>query len=242
MNIVEVEKGVHFVQGGEVNWVILSDGHAATLVDTGYPGDRSDLLASLDAVGHRPEDVVALLVTHAHSDHIGSARYLAETYDVPVLAHEAEAPHARREFVQQVSAGRVLLNAWRPGVLPWAMRAFHAGGLSDVRVAAARPYPEPLDLPGGAVPHHTPGHTSGHCVYHLPGSGIVITGDALVTGHRTSRVRGPQLLPTMFHHDRPRALEALMVIADIDADVVLPGHGPAHHGSAREAVAAARAR
>jgi glyoxylase-like metal-dependent hydrolase (beta-lactamase superfamily II) len=86
------------------------------------------------------------------------------------------------------------------------------------------------------VPLHTAGHTAGHCAYLLPARGIVVAGDALGTGHPTSRISGPQLLPAMFQKDRAGALAALGVLAETDADVLIPGHGPVHRGSVRAAV------
>ncbi len=44
----------------------------------------------------------------------------------------------------------------------------------------------------------------------------------------------------MFHTDRARALDSLVLIESLDADLVLPGHGPVHHGSAKEAALTAR--
>ncbi|MBQ0890187.1 MBL fold metallo-hydrolase [Streptomyces sp. RM72] len=240
---VQVADGVHLVHGSDTNWVVLSEGDAVTLVDCGYPGDRELLLRTLSELGHAPEAVVAVLVTHAHNDHIGSAEYLNRVHGTPVYLHEAEVPHARREFLDQVAVGQVLRNAWRPGVLPWAVHALRSGGTADVRVTAPEPLPGasgPLDLPGRPVPVHTPGHTAGHCAYALPGHGIVMTGDALVTGHPTSRSEGPQLLPVMFDKDRERALESLGVIANTAGDIVLPGHGPVHHGPVADAVSRAR--
>ncbi|GAA3290879.1 MBL fold metallo-hydrolase [Streptomyces cinereospinus] len=192
-DVQQVADGTYLVHGSDTNWVILKDGDAVTLVDTGYLGDRQRLLGSLAAVGSSPEAVAAVLITHAHNDHLGSAEYLRATYGTPVYLHEAEVPHARREFLHQVSVGRVLRNGWRPGVLPWAVHAIRSGGTAHVPVAAPEPFPAagPLDLPGRPVPVHTPGHTDGHCVFHLPGSGVVISGDALVSGHATTRVKGP---------------------------------------------------
>lgn len=92
------------------------------------------------------------------------------------------------------------------------------------------------------MPVHTPGHTLGHCAYHLPEAGVVVSGDALVSGHPTSRVRGPQLLPDMFHHERERSVASLAVFEDLDADVLLPGHGPVHRGPVRDAALRARER
>ena len=65
---------------------------------------------------------------------------------------------------------------------------------------------------------------------------VVLSGDALVTGHPTSRRRGPHLLPEMFHGDTARARSALDALADLDADLLLPGHGEPHHGPGLESL------
>ncbi|TLS45263.1 MBL fold metallo-hydrolase [Streptomyces montanus] len=243
-HIHQVADGVHLVHGSNTNWVILTDGDAVTLVDTGYPGDREKLLASLSTLGHSPEAVTAVLITHAHNDHLGSAEYLRGTYGTPVYADEAEVPHARRDFLHQVTIGQVLSNAWRPGVVPWAVHALRSGGTTHIPVASPQPFPTagPLDLPGRPVPVPTPGHTAGHSAFHLPEAGIVISGDALVSGHPTSRVKGPQLLPLMFDRDRQGTVAALDVFEALSGDVLLPGHGPVHRGSVREAARRARER
>ena len=243
-DVQQVADGTHLVHGSNTNWVILTEGDAVTLVDTGYPGDREQLLASLAQVGSSPEAVAAVLITHAHNDHLGSAEYLRAAHGTPVYLHEAEVPHARREFLHQVSIGTVLRNGWRPGVLPWAVHALRSGGTTPVPVTAPQAFPTAgaLDLPGRPVPVHTPGHTDGHCAYHLPGTGVLISGDALVSGHPTSRVEGPQLLPDMFHHERPRALASLDVLAELEGELLLPGHGPVHRGPVRDAARRARER
>ncbi|MFF9088369.1 MBL fold metallo-hydrolase [Streptomyces sp. NPDC014991] len=243
-DVHQVAEGTYLVHGHHTNWVILKDGDAVTLVDTGYPGDRQGLLESLARVGSSPEAVAAVLITHAHNDHLGSAEHLRTTYGTPVRLHPAEVPHARRDFLQQATIADVVRNAWRPGVLPWAAHVVRAGGTEHHPVTAPEPFPAegPLDLPGRPVPVHTPGHTDGHCVYHLPGAGIVISGDALVSGHATSRIKGPQLLPDFFHHERARAVASLELIAALDGDALLPGHGPLHRGSVRAAAEQAGAR
>jgi glyoxylase-like metal-dependent hydrolase (beta-lactamase superfamily II) len=243
-HVQQVADGTYLVHGSNTNWVVLTEGDAVTLIDTGYPGDRDRLLASLAEIGSSPEAVEAVLITHAHTDHLGSAEFLRTAYGTPVLLHPAEVPHARREFLHQVDIADVLRNAWRPGVLPWALHAIRAGGKRHVPVPEPRPFPAegPLDLPGGPVPVHTPGHTLGHTAYHLPRAGILVSGDALVSGHPTSRVRGPQLLLDMFHHERARAVASLDVLAALEADLLLPGHGPAHRGPVREAALRARER
>jgi glyoxylase-like metal-dependent hydrolase (beta-lactamase superfamily II) len=244
-DVHQVADGTYLVHGGHTNWVILKDGDALTLIDTGYPGDREQVLGSLTEVGGSPESVTAVLLTHAHNDHLGSAEHLRAAHGVPVLLHPAEVPHARREFLQQVTVGEVLRNVWRPGVLPWTVHVLRAGGAEQHPVTAPEAFPAgggPLDLPGAPVPVHTPGHTDGHTVFHLPGAGVVISGDALVSGHAVSRLEGPQLLPGMFHHERARALASLDIIEGLEADLLLPGHGPVHRGPVRAAARLARER
>ncbi|MET9297002.1 MBL fold metallo-hydrolase [Streptomyces sp. NPDC003077] len=240
--IVRVDDRVFLVSGSNTNWIVIRDGGEATLIDTGYPGDHDKVVASLGAIGLRPRDVTAILITHAHNDHIGAAERLHTAHGTPVLMHEREVPHARREFLHQVSVGAVLARAWRPGVVPWAVRAIRSGGTAHVPVTEPRAFGTtgPLDLPGGPVPVHTPGHTGGHCAYHLPSLGILVSGDALVTAHPTSRKTGPHLLPDMFHADVPGARDALSALEELDADTVLPGHGPPHRGPVAAAVARAR--
>lgn len=242
MEPLEVASGVFFVHTRLVNWVLLTEGDAVTLVDTGYPGQGALLEQSLAAVGRTPRDLAAILLTHAHVDHLGSAERLSEQYGVPAYVHEAELAHARRDAHHAATPADVLRNVWRPGVAGWLARALRVGVTSEQGITAPAAFPGegPLDLPGRPVPVHTPGHTPGHAVIHLPDRGVVVSGDALVTGHPTSRVVGPQLLVPWFDDDREATVAALDVIGGLEADVLLPGHGEPHHGSV--AVAAERAR
>ncbi|MDD7964969.1 MBL fold metallo-hydrolase [Actinomycetospora lemnae] len=234
MRIEEVADGVHLVRGSAVNWVLVVDGEAVTLVDGGYPGDAAAVEASLAAVGRAPGDVVAALVTHAHVDHVGGLAPLVARHGIPVLTSPVEARHARREFLEQAGPADVVRNAWRPRVLTWAVHAARLGALRQVALSEARGIAggAPLDLPGRPVPVATPGHTSGHTAYLLPDAGVLVTGDVLVTGHPTSPHHGPQRLPAFFDHARA----PLEPLAGLAADVLLPGHGPAWRGTPAEAV------
>ncbi len=238
-DVTEVRPGVFAVRGGGmVEWYLLRDGRDLTLVDAGYPGQAGDVRASVSLLGHRLEDVRAVLVTHAHADHLGAVGPLQAAHGTPAFAGAADASRARSGSLQQVAVGAVLRAAWRPGVAPWAVRALRLGGTRVPALPHVQPLPGagPLDLPGRPVPVPTPGHTPGHTAYHLPEQGVVLTGDALVTAHPTSRRRGPQLLPPYFDHDRHGARSALAVLGALDADTVLPGHGPPAHGATADLV------
>ena len=148
-------------------------------------------------------------------------------------------PRTRGEVIGQVSELQILRAAWRPRVLVWALRIVRAGGARVERLIQAEPFEAgsgPLDVPGRLVPVPTPGHTSGHCAFHLPERGVLIAGDALMTAHPAGRTTGPQLLPRMFNHDDAVTLASLQALAGLHAEVVLPGHGPAWHGTPASAV------
>ncbi|MCA2207238.1 MBL fold metallo-hydrolase [Nocardia rosealba] len=243
--VVEAAKDVFLVRGSAVNWVLLREGTDLTMIDGGYPGDLDDVEASIRAIGRRPEDVQAILITHAHVDHLGAVNPFHRRYGTPVYLDAAEVSHARRDHLEQLTPAKLLANLWRPGVLPWAMRIVRNGATHDVATPHAQPFPSPgaLDLPGAPLPVQTHGHTSGHSAFHIPSVGAVITGDSLVTGHPTSRVAGPQLLPAMFQHaGREELLAALGELERLDADIILPGHGPLHRGPIAQAVAVTRSR
>jgi glyoxylase-like metal-dependent hydrolase (beta-lactamase superfamily II) len=64
---------------------------------------------------------------------------------------------------------------------------------------------------------------------------VLVSGDALVTGHPVSTRSGPQLLPAIFNHDQDVCVRSLAALGMLDTDVLLPGHGPVWRGSIREA-------
>src|SRR5688500_7559371 len=112
MKITEVTGDVFAVEGHAANWTLIAEGDALTLVDAGYPGYHDDVLASISEIGHRLDDVEAVLITHAHIDHIGSLPRLLEKHPVPVLLSPSEAGHARREYLEQAGTADVVRNLW----------------------------------------------------------------------------------------------------------------------------------
>ncbi|HWE89173.1 MAG TPA: MBL fold metallo-hydrolase [Pseudonocardiaceae bacterium] len=242
--ITPAADNAYLVSGQAVNWTILTDGDDVTLIDSGYPADYSAVEASLESIGHRVEQIAAILVTHTHIDHIGSLPRLSARTKAPILVSPAELPLAHGAVRESATPLDIVSNLWRPGFLGWSLYLVRAGALAHVRLPDAQPFPADgaLDVPGHPTPIATPGHTSGHTCYHLPETGVLVTGDTLITAHQTSAIVGPQLLLPLFSHDQRATVAALDTLESLDADVILPGHGPLHRGPIREAAAQARSR
>ncbi|MDR3664821.1 MAG: MBL fold metallo-hydrolase [Mycobacterium sp.] len=230
-----ITDNIHFAHTDLVNWTLVSDDDGVMLIDAGFPGQRDDVLGSLRELGYGPGDVGAILLTHAHVDHLGTAIWFAKTHGTPVFCHGTEVGHAKREYLEQVSPADLLAHAWQPRYLTWSMTILGKGALVREGIPTAQPLTEDVAaaLPGSPRLIPSPGHTGGHCSYVF--DDVLVAGDAVITGHPVSTRRGPQLLPQMFNHDQGATERSVAALALLDTQVLLPGHGPVWRGPVREA-------
>ncbi|MBW0019639.1 MAG: MBL fold metallo-hydrolase [Mycobacterium sp.] len=237
--LVQITDIVHLARGHAVNWTLVTDDTGVVLIDAGYPGDRDEVLASLRKLGYGPPDVRAILLTHAHIDHLGSAIWFAREHGTPVYCHADEVGHAKREYLEQVSVLDIALRVWRPRWAVWTAHVVRSGGLirDGIPTAQALTADVAAGLPGHPRAVFTPGHTNGHCSYLV--DGVLASGDALVTGHPLMRQSGPQLLPAIFSYSQERCVRSLAALALLETEILLPGHGDVWRGPIREATQAA---
>lgn len=239
--LTAITDSVHFAHTDLVNWTLVTDGDAVMLIDAGFPGHRDDVLASLRHLGFGVDDLAAILLTHAHIDHLGTAIWFAKTHGTPVYCHAAEVGHTKREYLEQASPVDVAKHIWQPRYLAWSVAILRKGGMVHDGIPTAQALTEDIaaTLPGNPMTIPTPGHTGGHCSYIV--DGVLVSGDALVTGHPLLPHGGPQLLPGLFNHDQDGCVRSLSALGLLDTDVLLPGHGPVWRGSIREAARQAEA-
>ncbi len=176
--------------------LVRAPGSGATLVvDPGADGER--ISARLEAEGWAPE---AILLTHAHLDHIGAVGTLVDRYGVPVWLHPADLP-LYESAPRQAAAFGLRLD---PQPLP--DRTLEDG--SVLELASIR-----LEV------RHAPGHSPGGVV--LAGEGLAFVGDCVFAGSigRTDLPGGDTA--TLLRSIRTRILT-------LPPETVLhTGHGPA---------------
>ncbi|GEO96630.1 MBL fold metallo-hydrolase [Kocuria turfanensis] len=238
-----VADGIHRITHAHVNCYLVEDDDGVTLVDAGLPSMWPMLLAALEDRGRRPDQVRALVLTHAHFDHVGFARRAQEEWGVPVLGHPADARLAAHPYRYRPERNRFLYPFGHPRSLPLLGRMAAAGALAVKGVRDLSPLETgtALPVPGRPVVVHTPGHTDGHCILDLPDRGAVLSGDALVTLDPYTGRRGPQIVAAAATADTTVALDSLDAVAATGAGTVLPGHGDRWTQGAEAAARHARA-
>jgi glyoxylase-like metal-dependent hydrolase (beta-lactamase superfamily II) len=217
-----IAEGVHRLGAGRVNAYLLEEGGEVTVIDAGAPGYWNLLDAELTAMGRTIEDVRAVVLTHAHQDHIGFAERMRRERHVPVEVHEDDAAMARGEAKasgQQsgpIKVGPLLSFLWL-GIRTGMLR------IPPIREVVTFGDGATLDVPGSPRVIAVPGHSPGSAALHVPSRDALFVGDAFATYAVTTGATGAQIAP--YSSDPAQVLTSLDRLRDVEAGWVLPGHG-----------------
>ncbi len=176
-------------------------GGPAVVVDA--PPDPAGVGELLRVHGLTP---IALLITHAHIDHLGGAGAVAKSHAVSAYLHPDDTWLAESPEEQLQS----LFGMVPPGDYAPPERFIDLADGEELELAAST-----LKV------IHTPGHTPGHCCFLLASEGILFSGDQLFAGSV-----GRTDLPGGDWDTLISSMEKQVLSLDDDIEV-LPGHGPA---------------
>ena len=233
--------GVHRIEDAFTNWYLVEEEGRLTIVDAGVPSSWESLVDAVIRVGRRLDDVEALVLTHAHFDHIGFAERARTELGVPVWVHENDVPLTRKPLQYGRERTPLYYVATKPRALPIIAALVRTRAFFPQPIGEVRRYTEgTLPVPGSPRVVFTPGHTLGHCSLHLSERDVLIAGDALVTLNPYTGSTGPQLVARAATADSERALKSLDALAETGVSTVLPGHGEVWRRGVGEAVAQAR--
>lgn len=185
---------------GYVLVYVIEGEDGAYAIDTGWYTEESyrGFRTGLEAAGYHLTDLRGLLITHVHPDHYGLARRLREETGAWVGIHEADA---------QVVSGRFYEPDVMVANLTCILRRAGAPGDQIEMIASTRRMSAPLVSPvvpdrvfgdgdDAGVPGRridvvwTPGHSSGHSCFWMPGERLLFTGDHVL----------PRITPNVPYH------------------------------------------
>jgi len=165
--------GVFALDGGswdvDNNVWLVGDDEEVMVIDAPHDAD-----AIISAVGNR--DILAILCTHGHNDHVNAAVKLGDAMDAPIMLHPED---------------RVLWDMTHPDREP-------DGELTDgetFEVAGTE-----------LTVIHTPGHAPGAVCLYAPGLGVLFSGDTLFQGGPGATGRSYSDFPTIVESIRNRLL------------------------------------
>src|SRR6516164_4075735 len=238
----EVAPGIRRLTGGASNFYLVEQSGGLTLVDAGTPGDWRLFLRSLDGLVHRLDDLDALVLTHAHPDHVGFAERARREGPTSVWVHEDDAALAQGAKLEKsdASLASYLTRTEFYRTMISLIRGKATKIIPVVQVSTFADY-EVLDVPGKPRAVHTPGHTRGNAAMYFEDRLAVISGDTLITRNPLTGRTGPQVMPSGFNHDTAQALASLSALEDLNAGIILPGHGDSWNGPVSQAAQLARA-
>ncbi|MRG86584.1 MBL fold metallo-hydrolase [Salinibacillus xinjiangensis] len=179
------------------NCYILHDKKQAMIVDPG--GDAERLKSYIREEGLKP---IAILLTHAHFDHIGAVEDISKEHNLEVYLHREEHQWLKDPMLN----GSKLFGVTAPITTSEADHELNEGSLTIANWT--------FEV------FHTPGHSPGSVSFVFENDGFVIAGDTLFQGGI-----GRTDLPNGNHNQLINSITQKLFTLD-DETIVYPGHGP----------------
>lgn len=211
--------GVYFIQGQDE---FIPDAHAyvlgrpssgdLTLVDAGLMGKGKYKIQAMRRLGIEPSIIRRVIMTHTHLDHLGCLSEIRrEIPGLEVWMHRAEASPLATGDERHVYGMDMFERMCQ------AQYGLDAGAFT---VTADRQLEggESLDLGGSTWEVlHIPGHSAGSIALYNRPEKILIPGDVVYADYAIGRF-------DLHGADGPALRRSLMTLAELEVDILLPGH------------------
>ncbi len=199
-----IAEGIYLIGGPDVSRsddatsFIVDFNGKLVMIDAGAGGSSRILQKNIEDAGLDPRKISALILTHNHIDHIGSAPYFRTQFGCKIVMHNLDA-----EAVEEGDSMRTAASCYGTTFPPTVV---------DVKLMGDH---ETLQF-GGEELHclHTPGHTPGSLsVYMDRGGKRILFGQD---------IHGPFL--DIFRSDMGLWKKSMEKLLALDADILCEGH------------------
>jgi glyoxylase-like metal-dependent hydrolase (beta-lactamase superfamily II) len=217
---MEIIPNVHQIRDSFVNLYLISEPDGITLIDAGFGRDGRKVLQAIAELRRPPQALRRILITHCDGDHVGGVAALKQQTGARVYASRPEASamaagNASREINKTGLAGKVF------GMVSFLFKFAPASADEDLTDGEVFP------VLGGLRVVATSGHTPGHVSLYSPSTGILFSGDSIISQGGALRVSsGPNTW------DEAQARESARAQAALGASIVCAGHGQVVFGAA----------
>ena len=160
-----------------VNAHLIKTDDGCVLVDTGIPGSEKKIARMLGKHGLAFGDIKLIIVTHAHTDHAGSAARIRQLSGAPILAHKGDVDFYSRKVAMSYCTtgwvGKLFIKTPAP-------HEPYEGFRPDILMENAESVSlMPFGIDG--MVYHTAGHTPGSIAIQLS-SHDALVGDLIASG------------------------------------------------------------
>lgn len=204
-----IADGIFWLPMDSVNvYLCVDENGELTLIDAAMPKYQDKILAAIRELGHSPQQLKRLVITHGDIDHMGSAAALASTLSLTIYAGPETANHLRE--------GRNPKHM--PWYADWIMQVFMRP--TPVKQVTIFQDGDVLPLMGGFQAVGSPGHTLDHFSFYHSRTGVLFAGDALNT--RQGRL---QITPKGITADVAAAERSALRLLNLQPAIIACGHG-----------------
>lgn len=213
---VIISPNLYQVSLAEVNVFVTKTKAGLILIDTGPPGSKKAIFQAIRNIGHDPEDIKHIIVTHAHYDHSGSLADIVKEVNATVYMHPADAELVQKGIAHRFRSRKAnkLLSALTNGPLIKLPR-FNIKPVNDILTVKDREW---LPDSTGLQVIYAPGHCKGQIALYSPeNDGIMIAADI------AENIEHLKLTPK--YHNLHSCLATIKRISMMEFKVALFSHG-----------------
>lgn len=225
-----IRPGLHPLARGAYAWLaphgswgwsnagLIADGDQSLLIDTLYDLDLTgEMLRKMRHAEPAAKTIDTLINTHANGDHCHGNELVAGAEIIASVASALEMSELTPEAMAAIMASSAELGP----LGEYFRHCFGQFRFDGIRFTPpTRTFEGTLDLKVGDKQVHLievgPAHTRGDVLVHCPADRVVFTGDILFINST----------PVMWQGPVANWINACLLIEDMAADLIVPGHGP----------------